>query len=272
EARTNSFVLSAATVMVGPVASLFDLTPASNSLGLVKDVVISSTPTFADLTQGAKGTIVASVKTANPVKASFTVYEYTSQNLAYGLGLDGYSLTAPQAGWTLSTAMTGNTATPATTVTFTSPTDVSPSLVAGTWVMLQGVDSTMDHVHYAQLASNATVSGTGSYTITLTLVQGLKTGNNFAIGDRIAQVNAIDVGSLADEPLYGAKIVATLPGASEPLSILFPKVKIIRGFSMSFSTEKFTDLPFEFQPYQVVSTDPFYSIFQGRVARMFTTN
>lgn len=272
EAKTNAFVLASATVMIGPVASLYDLTPTANSLGLVKNVQCSQTPTYVDLTQGAKNTIVESVLTNNVTKINFEVFEYTSSNLAYGLGLEGYNLTSPtsQGPFLLSTALTGSTMSPVDTLTFTYSADVSGQFLQGGWIAIQELNGLNDHVHPAMLTANATVTSTGTapnmvYTHTLTFAnQGLKTGNNFPVGSAVMPVQNMAIGTKNEQPFHSAKITAVLPSNNQPMTMFFPKVKIIKGFSVSFDSSAFGNMPFELQPFELLPTDPFYANFIGQ--------
>lgn len=91
-AKTESFNLGAATVMIGPKEQVLDLTPEKHSIGLVKNFTFSANDQYIDLTQGVRNTVVYSVKTGSEITASMEVYEYTSKNLAYALGLEGYEL------------------------------------------------------------------------------------------------------------------------------------------------------------------------------------
>ena len=266
EARTTRFALSSGTVMLGPMASLYDLTPTQNSIGLVKNIQCACTPTYQELTQGAKGSIVYSVMTNNPVKVSFEVYEYTATNIAWGLGQEGDALVTATASGALTTALTGNTTTPVTTAAISSATDNHALFTAGSWVSFQTVvgTKTYDQVHIAQLTANATVTGSGPYITTLTFAnQGLKTGNNFSVGDLVSLVATQDVGSKVEQPYVAAKIVAVLPAGNTPVIILLPKVRIIKGFSLSLNETNYTNLPFELEPYEQIPTDPFYSLFGG---------
>ena len=272
EARTQAFVLSSATVMIGQMSQLYDLNPAVNSIGLVKNFQASATPTYVDLTQGSKGNIIDSVMTNNQVKASMEVYEYTAANLAYGLGLDGSLLVAPTGDYPCDTALIGSTTTPVYSATFDAATDVSAAFPQGAWVMIQDINFP-DHVHYAKLTAATTAATNGSvHTHTLTFQgQGLKSGNNFPIGSRIGVVNVVDVGSKDNQPYLAAKVTAILPNDNQPVTMLFPKIRVTKGFSISFSSDKFTDLPFEFQPYDVLPSDPFYADFVNRgSARILT--
>jgi hypothetical protein len=265
EARTSAFMLGSATVMIGPQAALWDLNVDEHSIGLVKNFSISTEPTYAELTQGAKANIVYSVLTANPVRAQMEVFEYTSKNLSYGLGLDGSALVPISAEYLLSTGITGNTGTPVSTATFVATESKVAEFPIGKWVSIQDPVQP-DKIHYAKLSATTTVTGSApTITHTLTFTGfGLKTGNNFGVGSRVQAVSRVDVGSNADQPFLAAKIVGILPEKNESVALLIPKMRITRGFTLAFTTENFGNLPFQFQPYDLVATDPFYAEFRDR--------
>lgn len=268
EAKTNSFTLGSATVMIGKLAQLWDLTPAANSIGLVKNFTISSTPTFLDLNQGSKGEIIYSALTSNALKASMEVFEYTSQNLAYGLGLDGSTLVA-QVPYPLAADAIGNSS-PVTSATFIAATSQVSLFPIGQWVMFQ--DGTSDHVHYAQLTGTTTTSGTAptiSHTLTFAN-QGLKAGNSFLMiaASTVAAVNRMDIGSPEDQQYYSCKVVAIMPEGDKPIGVLLPKVRIIRGFNAMFATDHYGNMPFEMQPLSLIPSDVNYTTFQGKGAGM----
>lgn len=271
DARTSSFVLGAATVMLGPQASLLDLTASNHSIGLVKNFTVTAEPEYLDLTQGIKNTIVYSVLTRNPIRATCEVYEFTSKNLAYGLGLDGAALTAFSNEYDLKAAITGNTATPVTTLTFDAADDVTAEFPAGAWVSIQDPTNT-DNVHYVKLSAAATKTGTApTITHTLTFANfGFKTGNNMPLGAKVQRVNRTDVGSKTEQPFLACKVIGILPERNEPVGFLMPKVRITRGFNVAFTTDNFANMPFQIQPYDLVATDPFYSEFGAAPVAMYS--
>jgi len=259
EAKSNSFVLGSATVMIGAQSALWDLTPAANSIGLVKNFQMSAEPSYTELTQGVKNQIVYSVLTANPIRASMEVYEFTSKNLAYGLGLDGSALAAVAAVDSLKTTITGN-ATPVTTAKFDNAADKTAAYPSGAWVSFQ--DAGTDRVHVAKLSAATTKTGAGPYEHTLTFANhGFKAGDDMPAGSVISVVNRVDVGSKADQPFFAAKIVSILPEGNKPIVILVPKLRITKGYNLNFATDNFGNMPFEFTPYELTSTDANYAEF-----------
>lgn len=251
-ALTDNFMLSTASVMIGPVEDLHDLNPADNAIGLVKNFQINSEPSYTELMQGVKGSVVFSTMTANPVRASMEAYEYTARNLKFALGLDG-STTNP---------MTINTTV--ATIVPASPAQKTLVLASGAGANFSPGDTILiDKNGDDDFVIRKVVSKS---TDTLTLDEFLPA---IAVGTAVYKVNAIDVGSKADQPFLSAKIAGKLANG-KPAVILIPKMRITKGFAMAFSSENYGNLPLEFTLYDLVATDPAYAYFAGAQAKLFT--
>jgi hypothetical protein len=262
EAVTNAFLLATATVMIGPQADLFGLNPATHSIGLVKNFMIDATPAYVDLSQGVKNTLVYSVLNKNDVKATMEVFEYTSKNLAYGLGLDGSAIT------TISTTSVTNalvTGDGTTTDVFVATGDLSAVLVTGDWMIVQEVGGT-DAVHVSKVVTSVY----SSPNTTITVRDPVPTGMVLGAGSLISTTNRMDVGSKVDQPFLSAKIVGIMPQGNEAVVILIPKLRITKGFTLAFHSDAFQNLPYEFTPYELVASDPNYADFANTgVAAVF---
>jgi hypothetical protein len=259
EAKTNAFMLASATVMIGPVASLYSLNPAIHSIGLVKNFSITASPAWTTLSQGVKNEEVYSVMTGNPVQATMEVFEFTGKNMSYGLGLDGSTLSAITTSDVTTTAVVGDGIV--ATFVMAALTDNSAGYPTGGYLYVQGAGGT-DVVYIGKIVS-ATYAA-GPHTTTVVVAAPVPTGMTFAIGSKISAVNRIDVGSTASQPYFSAKIVAILPENNEPLTILLPKIRIAKGFTVAFQSGTFGNLPYEFKAMDVVPSDPFYADFVGR--------
>lgn len=257
EAKTSAFVLSSATVMIGKPEDVFEFQPDTHSVGLAKNFVMSSDMTYTELTQGAKNTVVHSTATSVQVRCNMEIYEYTTKNLAYGLGLDGSALAPISTSHLLKTAVVGGAG--ATTAVLNG--DVSSSYAENDWVMIQGPSgATADHVHIAQLSAAPTFST----DTTLTFANfAIPTGTTFPVNSKIAKVHMVNVGSKDEQPFLAAKIVGILPEQNRPITLILPKLRITKGFSMGFRTDGYGNMPFEFTPYDLVATDPNYAQFGG---------
>lgn len=252
EAKTNEFLLTTATIMLGPPAKVFELTPDLHSVGLVKNVQTSSDTSFTELTQGIQAQVVASVNTGNQARISAEVYEYTARNLAYGAQLDGSDAAyAPIVNTsTLKTAITvgGNTVA----LNTGQGSDWGPD----DWLVIQDTVAP-DRLHVGKVLSVT------SDTLTLTPTTAMPTTMAFGINGAtvLYKVKALKVGSVAVQPTFGCKIVGIFPESGKPITLIFPKVKITKGINLAFQTDNFSNMPFEFTPYSLLPADPFYSEF-----------
>lgn len=248
EARSDAFMLGTATVMLGKMADLMNLN-TNHSIGLVKNVTLKTTPGFTELTQGVKNTLVYSVMTSNTTTVDGEAYEYTGKNLSYALGLDGSEVAPTTVQTTVKTAV-GAPVAPALTAAVLAVEDAA-GFAADDFVFVQV--GSADQVMVRKVT--AVDEGTDSIT--------LSSGFPFAIplGTTVRKVNVIAVGSLADQPYLAAKIVGTMANGDE-VAILLPKVRITSGLSLGFKTDNFDNIPLQLQIYDLVSTDPFYAMFQ----------
>ena len=258
--RTNAFLLSSASVLIGPMASLFSLNKTAHSIGLAKNVVIASQPGFVELTSGITNNVVMSVKNADQLTASMEVYEYSARNLAYAAGLDGSGVA-----WDPNNTIwlsSGAAAAAATTITVGS--DITADLAVGDWIYLQnGLD---DYVHVAKVSARAFATGTTTITFA---GYPIPAGITFPIGTRIGEVETIELGAALPQPDLAARIIGIMPKDNRPIVVDFPKIKITRGFNLAFQTDNFTNMPFEFTPYSLVSTDTLYGEFGDAKMRLY---
>lgn len=250
-AITDNFMLSTATVMIGEQADLFDLNPAEHSIGLVKNFTITAEPAYTELTQGVQNTIVASVLTGNPVRATMEAYEFTSKNLAYALGLEGAGDLDPLS---VATETDGGSSPSDTTLILVAVTD----LAANDFVMIKRDNE--DNFDIRKI-TNVNV-GTKTITLDKPLTDAVPDGTP------VIKVNMVSGGSKKDQPYYAAKIAGKLSNG-QPIVLLLPKVRIVKGFNLAFTTDNFGNLPLEFTSYDQVSTDPFYTDFAGDQFRIF---
>lgn len=246
EALTDAFMLGTATLMLGPVADLDQLNPEEHSVGLAKNVTMKTTPGFTELTQGVKNTTVFSVQTSNKVMVSGEVYEYTTKNLAYSVGLDGSTFAPQSVESTVATQM-------ALTLGITGTAMV---LATGGGTPFAADDDILikignqDQVYLRKIVSKS--------TDTLTLNVGLPVA--VPVGAVVQVVSVLGVGSKEDQPFLAAKIVGKLANG-ETIMIDIPKVRITSGASLAFKTDGYDNIPMELTVYDLVATDPFYTRF-----------
>lgn len=251
EAQTTNFMLGTATVMVGPMASVFDLIPSANSLGLAKNVKVTGDPAFKELTQGVQQQAIFSVKTGNAVKAMFDAYEFTMRNLTYANGLDGGVNAAPVIAETTASAATTSGAATMTVVSATG-------LAANQWVIIE--DPVFPDKNYIrQILSIAALVVTFKTNLPAVVLP---------IGTILRTVSTLDIGNTLTQPFLGCKIVG-LTAENKSVSVILPKVKIVSGFNLGFTTDDYSSMPFEIQAYNLVPADALYSSFATKMGGIY---
>jgi len=250
-AKTDNFLFGQATVMLGPQTEAFDLTNAQ-SIGLVKNVKVMQDSGFAELAQGTQGSIVMSLRNSAAMRLSFEAYEFTSQNLAYGLGLDGSALAAVTIANTVNGVIVGDNVEDELVVTS------GTSFVIGQWISIAVNDG------YAESSLMRKIMN--KVTNTLTLNAPIPTGVTVPNGAAVAVVNAVKVADKSQQPPFlSAKIVGSLANG-QIVTLLIPKVRITKGFDMSFGNQDFGNLPFELAVMDLTSADTGYAELAGASA------
>ena len=54
-----------------------------------------------------------------------------------------------------------------------------------------------------------------------------------------------------------------LPEDNEPVTLIFPKLRIQKGFSLAFTTNQYANMPYEFTPFDLVPADVHYDTFKN---------
>lgn len=245
EAITGKFMLGTATVMIGAQEDLLTLGVAQ-SLGLMKNVALATTPGFTELTQGVKNNLVASIQTSNDMTVDAEMYEYTAKNLTYAVSLDGSEVVPAATTTTVATALTtsGSPATTGVTLAVTSAT----GLTAGKFISIHVNGA--DQIFVRKIVSVASND--------LTLNAGLPVG--VPLGAKVSLVTMVPLGSTKDNPYLSAKIVGQLADNSW-VTIYLPKVRVTSGISLGFRTENFDNIPLQLKVYDLTTDDPNYAYF-----------
>lgn len=254
--NTDLFNIGAATLMIGPMDKIMELTPEEHSVGLIKNFQLTSDTSEVSLTQGIRNTEVDSQITGVTTTMTAEVYEYTAANLAYAAQLDG-SKFSTSGTYTLTSDVTGGD--DATSIEIDTDSDISAKLPAGTTLVLQSSTTEDYDKVYVVKVSSSTFSDT---KMSITLDLPIPLGWTFKKGDKVFAVDIIPVGSEAPQPYLGAKIVGVLPNGNKPVTILVPKCKITGGMTIGFTTENYGNMPFEIKPYALAKSDTMYQTFK----------
>lgn len=265
DTKTNAYLLGNATLMMTPFGNdPFALTPANDSIGMVKNIAMNVESDTIELRNGIQQVLVDSQKSNVRTTISAEVYEFSAKNLLLGLSFNR-SVTPPKRG-KLKAAITGPTAT---IVVNTNPLPGDPSsgisavgdIPMGSTVIIQRANGEDDYVIPLRVTA-ATTTSASDYTVTVAV----PTGMTFAAGDTVWVVNEVPIGDQADQDFFSLKIAGTLSNYDKPVVMIIPKVKVTRGFQINFSETDYGNMPFEFTPYYLNSTEAG----QGRMAEIGT--
>lgn len=246
--KTNQFMIGDATIMVGAMADVFNLMPDKHGLGLTKNLALKVETGSVDLTAGISQTPVFSIQNQFNPMGSCEVYEYTARNLAYGLGVDASGSNYDPVANTGPFLLSAPSAAAALTVTLVA--GGGASFDAGDWVILQQAE---DYVFAAKVVSKA--------VDVLTIDRAIPTGLTYAVATTTVY-RARNVAAIGGQNNFlSIKAAVIMPKDKRPVPVLFPKVRITRGFDLSIGSSDFSNLPFEFQPYPLTPEDALYSSF-----------
>lgn len=267
DVKNSAFLLGEATLMMAPYAdatSVFELTPELHSVGMTRNVSLTQESDQIELRKGIQQLLVDSKKSNVRTMLSAEVYEFSAQNLFYSLSVAA-TPAAPKRG-KLKTSVTG----PQATIVVNSdpvPGEAGTAITAagdipnGATLLIQIAGTGNDYVLPVRVTA-ATTAATGDYTVTVAIPAGM----TFPAGSRVWVVNEVPVGSTMEQDYFKLKIVGTLSNNERPVTVIVPKVRVSKGFQLSFDEGNYTSMPFEFMPYFLSASE-----ISGRLAEIGTT-
>lgn len=272
EARSIDFLVGTATIMLGLPADLRNFRPETHSIGLVKNVKLMAEATYIELTQGLRNSVVHSVKTGEPVRASAEVYEFNASNWSYALGFSGYNVGIPALNAGSATITTVEALVPSGDIL--APADVTgyddftlstvTNFAVGDYVLIQ--------VGYNDVVVPRRITTIAGSVIT---VDAPIKNVAFPAGVTVNKCLVVPVGRKSEQPFLAAKIVGNMADGRE-IAIEIPKLRITKGFDITFQTSDYTNMPFEFAVYDQIPADNQYARFQeqfdGASAVVYTTH
>jgi hypothetical protein len=244
DVKNPKFVIGNATVMLAPYSEdVFTLNPDDHSVGMVKSVTLEQQSDQIMLKNGIKQLTVDTQKSNVNFTSSFEGYEFDAQNLTYALGISGSIVKRLRGALTIAADADDTTMTVESYPVVgdaESVIDATGDIPDGATILLQNPDQ-LDEVY--PLTVTAATTGTGPWVVTTEAIPVAA-----AVGWIVWVVNEIEVGSFEEDDFFCAKIVGTLSANGEPIMVVIPKLKVTRGFNLSFSETDYSNLPFELSP------------------------
>lgn len=258
DVQKSAFSLSAATIMIGQAFTddVFSLTPAAHSVGMVSEVSVGLDSQITELLNGVQQVTVDAKRTGVSGSITGNVYEFTAQNFMRSQAMAGtagaikrgtLSTAAAAAAVSLSIAsdpIPGETGTGITVV---------GDIPSGSTILLQRINGEQDFVFPTK--STAAATGTGPFVVAIAAPYAIPTGMSFAIGDRAWIVPPIGVGDMDADALFCVKIAGTLTNYDRPVVYVAPKVRMVRGFQLSYNETAYGSMPWEMKPLIMSTTE-----------------
>lgn len=258
DVQTNAFMLSSATVMMAPAftKSVFNLEPSADSVGMVREVTVPVESTLIELKNGVSQATVDSKRTNVSAMISFTAFEFTAQNFMRASALNGTAgvikrgvLTAAANAAAVSLQLSSDPLPGAANSAITAVGDI-PS---GSTILLQHPNGT-DYVFPTKSTAAATLA-TSVYTVAIAGDYQIPAGMAFPVGTKVWILPAIAVAHTQNDDLFGVKIVGTLSNYDKPVVFVAPKVKVSKGFNLSFNETDYGGMPFELKPLLLAASE-----------------
>ena len=246
-------MLSSATIMMAPAftTSVFELTPTSHSLGMARDVSIRVDSSMIELKNGIAQTTIDARRTGVSAAISATIFEMTTANIQRASALASGTAPVIKRGVLSSAA---NAAAVSLSINSdpipgeaTSAITAVGDIPSGSTILIQRVGAETDYVFPTK--SSGVATGTGPYSVPIAGDYVIPTGMSFPAGSRVWVVTPVGVADATADDMFGVKITGTLSNYDRPVTALFPKVRISRGFQLTFTETDYGSMPFEMTPF-----------------------
>lgn len=259
DVKTPAFMLSSATLMIAPAftTDVFSLTPALHSVGMSREISVNVDSSLIELKNGIAQAVVESRRTGVSATITGTVFEMTAKNMLISNALDVSSavvvkrgiLTAPLASAAVSIVYNSDPVPGQTDSAITATADVP----AGSTILLQRAGD--DTAYVFPTVSSGVTSGTGPWTTPIAGAYAIPTGMSFPAGSRVWVLTPVPIANTTADALYGIKITGTLSSYDRPVTAVFPKCRIGKGFALSFAETDYGSMPWEFSPNLLASSE-----------------
>lgn len=257
DVQKSAFALSSATLMMAPAFSTpaFDLTPDAHSVGMAQEINVTVDSSVTELLNGVAQALVDSKRTGVRAAISGNVFEYTAQNFMRAQSMSGTAI-QPRRGKLTAAAAAG-------AVSLTIESDPIPGeplsaitglgdIPSGSVILIQRADDT---AFVFPTKSSGAATGTGPYTVPIAGDYDIPAGMSFPIGARVYVVQPVGIANIDADDLFGVKIVGTLSNFDRPVVAVFPKVRVVSGFNLSFTETNYGSMPWQLSPLLLSKTE-----------------
>jgi len=251
DVQKSAFSLSSATIMIGKAFTddVFALTPSANSIGMVSEAVVGLDSSITELLNGVSQSTADAKRTGITSSISANVYEMTAQNFLRATALSSTAtqvkrgvLASAAAAAAVSLSVNSDPIPGETASAITGTSDIP----AGSTILIQRVNGEQDYVF--PTVSSGVATGTGPYAIPIAGAYAIPAGMSFAAGARVWIVSPVPVGDIDADDLFCVKITGTLSNFDRPMTYVAPKVRMVKGFQLSYNETQYSSMPWEMKP------------------------
>jgi hypothetical protein len=232
------------------VDDVFSLIPSTHSVGMVSEVSVPVESSITELLNGVQQVPVDSKRTGVKTSITANVFEMTAKNFLRSQALATATtvvkrgtLTTDLAAGAVSLSVASDPIPGESTSAITSLSDIP----AGSTILIQRANGEQDYV-FPTKSSGAATGSSSPYTVPIAGDYAIPTGMTFPTGSRVWIVSPVGVGNIDADDLFCAKITGTLSNYDRPVTVVFPKVRMVKGFALSFNETQYTSMAWEMQP------------------------
>jgi hypothetical protein len=269
DVQQSAFSLTSATLMVGKAFTddVFSLTPDEHSVGMAQEVVVTLDSSLNELLNGVAQASVDAKRTGVSSSITGNVFEMTARNFLIAQAQATDAAIQVKRG-----VLTADVAASAVSLSIDSdpiPGDADSAITAlgdipsGSTLLIQRADDETDYV-FPTISSGA-ATGTGPYVVPIADPYAIPANMSFPAGSRVWVVTPIGVGDINADELFCVKITGVLTNFDRPMTYVAPKVRVSKGFQLSYSETQYTSMPWEFKPFLLSRTEA-----AGRLAEIGT--
>lgn len=259
DVQKSSFSLSSATLMMAPAftTDVFSLTPALHSVGMADEVNVTLDSSIQSLLNGVAQATVDSKRTGVAAGITANVFEMTAANF---LRSQGFGSAPTQMKRLITTAALASGAVSVSAQSNPIPGEAASDataigdIPAGSTLLIQRPGGEGDYIFPTKTSGAATLTAS-TFTLPIAAPYGIPAGMTFPVGTTIWVVQAIGIANIDADDLFGVKITGVLSNFNRPVTAVFPKVRIAKGFQLSFSATQYTSMPWELSPLLMSITE-----------------
>jgi hypothetical protein len=251
DVQKSAFSLTSATIMIGKAFTddVFSLIPATHSVGVAQEVTVGVDSSIIELLSGVAQITIDAKRTGISTSITGNIYEMTAQNFLRSQAMNGTAIQVKRG------VLASAAAAAATSLSITSdpiPGEAASAITvvgdipSGSTILIQRVNGEQDYVF--PTVSTGAATGTGPFAVPIASTSAIPANMSFPIGARVWVVSPVPVGDMDADDLFCLKITGTLSNYDRPMTYIAPKVRVVKGFQLSYSETQYSSMPWEFKP------------------------